>query len=79
MGADTVAINVPLIQGHEITITGTFRYANTYPLALQLIASGAVNVDKVITHRFGIKDAEAALTLSHTEPESLKAIVLPQA
>jgi L-iditol 2-dehydrogenase len=79
MGADTVAINVPLIQGHEITITGTFRYANTYPLALQLIASGAVNVDKVITHRFGIEDSEAALTLSHTEPESLKAIVLPQA
>jgi hypothetical protein len=63
-GADTVAINVPLIQGHEITITGTFRYANTYPLALQLIASGAVNVDKVITHRFGIEAPRGA----HPQP-----------
>ena len=37
MGADDVSINVPLVQGRELTITGTFRYANTYPLALELI------------------------------------------
>ena len=30
-------------------MTGVFRYANTYPLALQLISSGAVNVTDVIT------------------------------
>jgi L-iditol 2-dehydrogenase len=75
MGADEVTINVPLIQGREITLTGTFRYANTYPLALELIASGAVNVADVITHRFGLAETEAALTLARRDPRSLKAMV----
>ena len=79
MGADTVTLDVPLLQEREITLTGTFRYANTYPLALRLIASGAVDVDAVITHRFDIEHTEEALTLSKSEPRSLKAIVLPQA
>lgn len=27
MGAEDVNINVPLVQGRELTVTGTFRYA----------------------------------------------------
>jgi threonine dehydrogenase-like Zn-dependent dehydrogenase len=77
MGADSVALDVPLVEGRELSITGVFRYADTYPLALQLIGSGAVNVDDVITHRFAIEDTEDALTLARRERESLKAIVLP--
>ena len=34
--------------GTELSVTGVFRYANTYPLALQLISSGAVNVTDVV-------------------------------
>jgi len=78
MGADTVNINVPLLQGREITLTGTFRYANTHPLALRLIAAGGVQVDEIITHRFSIDDTEQALTIARRDPNSLKAIVLPQ-
>ena len=77
MGADSVALDVPLVQGRELTITGVFRYADTYPLALRLIASGAVDVDAVITHRFAIEDTEDALTLARRDHESLKAIVHP--
>ncbi len=77
MGADTVEIDVPLIQGREISITGTFRYANTYPLALGLIATGAVDVGTIITHRFGIDQTEEALTLAARDPHSLKAVVVP--
>jgi L-iditol 2-dehydrogenase len=75
MGADIVSINVPLVQGRELTITGTFRYANTYPLALELIAGGAVDVATVITHHFDIDHTVDALTLAAREPDSLKAIV----
>ena len=77
MGADSVALDVPLVQGRELSITGVFRYADTYPLALQLIAAGAVNVDAVITHRFALEDTEDALTLGRREQESLKAMVHP--
>lgn len=76
MGADQVSISVPLIQGRELSITGVFRYANTYPTALALIASGAVDTAPLITHRFELEDTEAALTLARREPESLKAVVL---
>ncbi|HEY0239880.1 MAG TPA: NAD(P)-dependent alcohol dehydrogenase [Friedmanniella sp.] len=75
MGADTVALNVPLVQSRELTITGVFRYANTYPFALALISSGAVDVDGVITHRFSVGDTEQALTIGRRDPQSLKAIV----
>ncbi len=76
MGADEVSISVPLIQSREITLTGTFRYANTYPLALHLIASGAVRLGPVITHHFDLTDTEGALTLARREPRSLKAVIL---
>ena len=78
MGADEVSVNVPLIQGRELTISGVFRYANTYPTALRLIASGAVVVETVITHRFALEETESALALAAREPESLKAVVLHQ-
>ena len=77
MGADEVSINVPLVQGKELTISGIFRYANTYPLALELIASGAVAIEPVVTHHFGLADTELALTLTRRDRQSLKAIVLP--
>jgi len=75
MGADSVALDVPLVQGRELSITGVFRYANTYPLALQLISTGAVNVTDVITHRFSIEETERALTIGRTDNTALKAIV----
>jgi L-iditol 2-dehydrogenase len=76
MGADEVPVNVPLIQSRELTLTGTFRYANTYPLALELIASGAVQLSAVITHHFDLDETEDALTLARRDPQSLKAVVL---
>jgi L-iditol 2-dehydrogenase len=75
MGADSVAIEVPLVQNRELTITGIFRYANTYPSALQLIASGQVNVARVITHRFPLEATDDALTLVRRDPHSIKAVV----
>lgn len=77
MGADSLTIDVPLLQGREISLTGTFPYANTYPLALGLIASGSVRVDTVITHRFDIAHTEDALTVARRDPKALKAIVIP--
>lgn len=77
MGADEVALPVPLVQTRELTITGIFRYANTYPTALSLIASGVVDVRTLITHRFPLSATEQALTLGRRDPRSLKAVVLP--
>jgi L-iditol 2-dehydrogenase len=75
MGADTVTLDVALMQGRELSVTGVFRYANTYPLALHLISSGTINVTDIITHRFALEETERALTISRTDRNSLKAMI----
>lgn len=40
---------------------GVFRYANTYPEAIALFASGKLKgVDKLVTTRFALSDSPAA-------------------
>ena len=61
MGIDRLALPVPLVQGREIRVTGTFRYANTWPTAIALAASGAVDLDGLVTGVVGLDDVEDAL------------------
>ncbi len=75
MGADEISLPVGLVQGRELTVTGTFRYANTYPTAIALAASGRIDLDGMVSRHFGLEDAEAALT--YDDPGSMKIIVRP--
>ncbi len=76
MGADIIALPVPLVQGRELLITGTFRYANTWPVAVELAASSAVDLDGLVTSVHDLDGVEAALTAG-ANPGALKAVVHP--
>ena len=76
LGSDDVELPVAHIQNNEIWLSGVFRYTNTWPLGISLVASGAVDLDVLVTGRFGLADAEAALTAGR-DPAQLKAIVYP--
>lgn len=76
MGADDVELPVSRIQNREITLTGVFRYANTWPLAIELASSGKVDLDSMVTGRFALDLVEDALHAA-TEPSTIKAIVTP--
>lgn len=76
MGADDVSLPVSRIQGREIEVTGVFRYANTWPLAIDLAASGRVDLDALVTSRHSLDEVERALHAS-TEPTALKVLVTP--
>lgn len=76
MGADDAVLPVSRIQNREILLTGVFRYANTWPLAIELAASGRVDLDSLVTGRFGLADVEEALDAA-VSPSSLKVVVLP--
>jgi L-iditol 2-dehydrogenase len=71
-------ITVPLgrLQQRELTVTGTFRYANTWPAAIGLAASGAVDLSGLVTDRFGLAQAEQALR-STTRAGTIKSIIEP--
>src|SRR5215217_7066893 len=71
--------SVPLafIQTREITLTGTFRYANTYPIAIDLAATGKVDLDAMVTSHYGLADTEEALQASGKDPANVKPMVMP--
>jgi L-iditol 2-dehydrogenase len=77
MGGDDVSLPLAHIQSREIEVTGTFRYANTWPTAIALAATGAVALDRLVTARFQLADTVGALTASATDPHSVKPVVVP--
>lgn len=77
MGGERLELPIALLQHREITLTGTFRYVNTWPDAIALIASGKVDVDSLITGRYGLGDVEEALLKAKTDPLAIKTMVIP--
>ncbi|MEV6559512.1 NAD(P)-dependent alcohol dehydrogenase [Nocardia sp. NPDC051756] len=77
MGGDDVPLPLPYLQERELELTGTFRYANTWPTAIALAAGGQVDLDRLVTGRFGLEQVADALTSGRVDPDSIKPIVLP--
>jgi L-iditol 2-dehydrogenase len=77
MGGDEVTLPLAHVQQHELVVTGTFRYANTWPTATSL-ALGDVELDRLVTHRFGLGEVEDALTVTGRDPTAVKPVVRPQ-
>jgi L-iditol 2-dehydrogenase len=75
---EDATVPLSLIQNQEIWLTGTFRYANTYPTAIALVESGRVDPEAIITGRYGLGDAEAALRAGRDDPANVKAMVVPR-
>lgn len=78
MGADEVRLPLGVLQQRELWVTGTFRYANTWPAARALAASGAVDLAHLVTGHFGLEEAEKALRAGREDPVSVKPVVCPQ-
>lgn len=77
MGGDQLNVPIALIQHREITLTGTFRYVNTWPTAIELVATGKVDVSSLVTRRYGLGDVEEALMKAKTDPTAIKTMIIP--
>lgn len=76
MGDDDVLLPVDYIQSRELWVTGIFRYTNTWPTAIELVSSGKVDLDSLVTHRFNLDQVEEALKAPKL-PGAMKPVVLP--
>ncbi len=71
-----VSLDIVAAASREVDIRGQFRYANCYPAALALVSTGRVNLDKMITQRYALKDTKAAFEFAEKEKNaSLKVMI----
>src|ERR671917_518985 len=78
MGGDELPLPLSVVQERELEVTGTFRYAGTWPTAIALVAAGRVDLDRLVTGTYGLDQAADALTAGHHDPRSVKVVVHPQ-
>ena len=60
----------------ELTFKTVFRYRNSYPTAINAVASGAINVKDIVTHTYDFEDIQMALSDAiNKKDEVVKAVV----
>lgn len=62
VGMGSEMISLPLVHAavREVDIKGVFRYCNTWPMAISMLASKTLNVKPLVTHRFPLEKAVEA-------------------
>jgi L-iditol 2-dehydrogenase len=78
MGGDEVPLPLSVVQERELEVTGTFRYANTWPTASALVASGRIDLDRLVTGTYRLDQTEDALTAGRRDQNTVKVVVHPQ-
>ncbi|KAK4480593.1 hypothetical protein RD792_013671 [Penstemon davidsonii] len=76
VGMGHTEMNVPLAPAavREVDVVGIFRYKNTWPLCIEFLRSGKIDVKPLITHRFGFnqKEVEEAFETSARGGNAIK-------
>ncbi len=75
---DLIGLPLSQLNKNEVTLGTVNRYNNTWPIAIELVASGRVDVRPLITHHFTLEQTAEALTLAERVRDSVKAVVHPQ-
>lgn len=57
VGKNEMKVPFMRLSTQEIDLQYQYRYCNTWPRAIRLVKSGVINLEKLVTHRFGIEDA----------------------
>ncbi|XP_065870524.1 sorbitol dehydrogenase [Euphorbia lathyris] len=58
MGHNEMTVPLTPAAAREVDVVGVFRYKNTWPLCIEFLRSGKIDVKPLITHRFGFSQKE---------------------
>jgi L-iditol 2-dehydrogenase len=75
---DAYTLAAALCRRKGLNVKFSRRMGHVYPRAIQLVAEGLVDVDGIVTHRFGLEDAEKAFAIqADCLDGALKSILVP--
>jgi L-iditol 2-dehydrogenase len=78
MPKQDVALPLAALNPNEVTLSLVNRYNDTWPLAIELVSSGRIDVSELVTHHFPLAESADALTLASRVTDSIKAVIHPQ-
>jgi L-iditol 2-dehydrogenase len=78
MPKQDVALPLASLNPNEVTLSLVNRYNHTWPLAIELVSSGRIDVSELVTHHFPLAESADALTLAGRVTDSIKAVIHPQ-
>lgn len=74
-----IPVDINTIIDGEFDVHGLFRYANTYPSAIQALSKASIDIEQVITHKYLLKDIREAVEVARTEKDtSIKVMIYPK-
>ncbi|UQN10011.1 NAD(P)-dependent alcohol dehydrogenase [Deinococcus sp. QL22] len=71
-----VSLDIVSAASREVSIRGVFRYANCYPAAIELVASGAVNLNLLVTHRYDFAHTPEAFAFADAEKKTSMKVMI---
>lgn len=67
---------ISLALDKELTFKTVFRYRHIYPMAIDAVASGRVNLKGIVTNEFALDDIQEAMDESvNNKADIVKAVV----
>jgi L-idonate 5-dehydrogenase len=71
LGGD-MTIPMQALTAKEIKLRGSFRFHSEFATAVQMMQSGLIKVDQLITHRFDISEAKSAFDTAADRSRAMK-------
>ena len=73
---DMFEFNFASLMGRVAEMKTIFRYKNQYPVAINALASGAIDVSRIVTHEYAFEDIAEAFRVNIEERSSVVKIVI---
>lgn len=71
-----MTLPMSLVLDKELTFKTVFRYRHIYPMAIDAVASGKVNLKGIVTDMFGLDEAQKAMDYSvNNKADIVKAVI----
>ncbi|MFB6106968.1 MAG: NAD(P)-dependent alcohol dehydrogenase [Halobacteriaceae archaeon] len=74
-GDGEIPLDTHAIIDNQLDVHGSFRFANTYPAAIDLLADGAVDVEGIVDFSAPLADVTAAFDRVRNDPAVVKGMI----